>query len=51
MDRNKNTNDDYFYIIDEENDLGLDNEGNPITKYTDANFPIDDALFWYDAGE
>ena len=39
MDRNKNTKDDFLKI----------KAGSK--KFTDANFPIDDALYWKDAGE
>ena len=40
MDRNKNTLDDYTAIL-AMNDV----------KYEDPNFPIEDALWWLDAGE
>jgi len=39
MNRNKNTKDDFLSIV----------KGSK--KFTDKNFPIDDALFWKDAGE
>jgi hypothetical protein len=41
MERNKNTVDDYSKIILEDTS----------TKFTDHNFPYNDALFWKDAGE
>lgn len=39
MSRNRNTVDDFLTI-----NAGTD-------KYTDANFPTNDALFWADVGE
>jgi hypothetical protein len=42
MERNKNTTNDFFGLQDKSGNDGL---------FTDVNFPIDDALFWYDAGE
>ena len=39
MERNKNTTDDYLTIQAGSN------------KYTDINFPTNDALYWKDAGE
>ena len=41
MDRNKNTFDDYLMI----------QQADMKNKYSDVNFPIDDALFWMDTGE
>ena len=39
MERNKNTKDDFLSIV----------KGSK--KYTDKNFPTNDALYWKDAGE
>ena len=41
MDRNKNTVDDFLTIV----------AGSGTGTYTDNNFPINDALYWKDAGE
>jgi hypothetical protein len=43
MDRNKNTKDDYYVWYNDGVDVG--------DPYTDPNFPLDDALWWLDAGE
>jgi len=43
FDRNLNTTDDYEKIMAD----GVSGGG----KYVDVNFPIEDALYWYDAGE